>query len=72
MFYNTQENAIEFFNDFTRIKSEAKYRTKQGARVKILTPEQIHQRLPFSLTQILTKWNHINHWFIVSVEEIIK
>ena len=55
MFYNTQENAIEFFNDFTRIKSEAKYRTKQGARVKILTPEQIHQRLPFSLTQILTK-----------------
>ena len=52
MFYNTLENAIEFFNDFTRIKSEAKYRTRQGARVKILTPEQIHQRLPFSLTQI--------------------
>ena len=30
MLYSTQENVIELFNDFTRIKSEAKYGTKQG------------------------------------------
>ena len=52
MLYSTQENVIELFNDFTRIKSEAKYGTKQGVWVKILTPKQTLQRLPLSLTQI--------------------
>ena len=40
------------FDDCTTIVSRAKYETKYGKWLKILTPKQIRQRLPIALTQV--------------------
>ena len=40
------------FDDFSRIESEAKIKTKYGEGLKILTPKQIPQRLPIALIQV--------------------
>ena len=40
------------FDDYFRIVSEAKYKTKYGEGLKILTPKQILQRLPIALAQV--------------------
>ena len=39
------------FNDYSKIVSEAKYKTKYGEWLQILTPKQILQRLPIALAQ---------------------
>ena len=40
------------FHDYSRIVSEAKYKTKYGERLKILTPKQMLQRLPIAVAQV--------------------
>ena len=40
------------FNDYSRIVSEAKYKTKYGEGLKILTHKQMFQRLPIALAQV--------------------
>ena len=40
------------FDDYPRIVFEAKYKSKYGERLKILTPKQILQRLPIALAQV--------------------
>ena len=40
------------FDDYSRIVSEAKCKTKYGEGLKILTPKQILQRLPIALAQV--------------------
>ena len=40
------------FDDYSRIVSEAKYKTKYGEGLKILTPKQMLQRLPIALAQV--------------------
>ena len=40
------------FDEFSRIVSEAKYKTKYGVVLKILTPKQMFQRLPIALAQV--------------------
>ena len=40
------------FDDYSRIVSEAKDKTKSGEGLKILTPKQILQRLPIGLAQV--------------------
>ena len=40
------------FDEFSRIVSEAKYKTKYGEVLKILTPKQMFQRLPIALAQV--------------------
>ena len=41
------------FNDYAKNMSRNIYESKQkGARVKILTPNQMHKRLPIALAQI--------------------
>ena len=40
------------FDDYSRIVSEAKYKTKYGEGLKILTPKQMRQRLPIALAQV--------------------
>ena len=40
------------FDDYSRIVSEAKYKTKYGEGLKILTSKQMLQRLPLSLAQV--------------------
>ena len=39
--YESQEKVIRLFNDYSRIVTEAKYRTKNGEELKILTPKQM-------------------------------
>ena len=40
------------FDDYSRIVSEAKYKTKYGEGLKILSSKQMLQRLPLSLAQV--------------------
>ena len=40
------------YNDYTKIRSEAKFKTKYGTGLKTLTPKQTLQRLPIALAQI--------------------
>ena len=40
------------FDDCSRIVSEAKYKTKYGEGLKILTPKQMLQRLPIALARV--------------------
>ena len=40
------------FNDYTKNVSQKIYESKQGTRLKILTPKQILQSLPLSLSEI--------------------
>ena len=42
------------FDDYSRVVSEAKYKTKNGKGLKILTPKQMLQRLPIVFSQIKT------------------
>ena len=41
-----------FFRDYSLLLSKAKYETKYGEGLKILTPKQILQRLPIALVQV--------------------
>ena len=47
---------IDLFNDYSKIRSESIYRSKQdetkGIELKILTPKQMLQRLPVALAQV--------------------
>ena len=40
------------FDDYSRSVSEAKYKTKYGEGLKILTPKQMLQRLPIAVAQV--------------------
>ena len=46
---NHQKN---LFDDYSRIVSEAKYKSEYGEGLKILTPKQMLQRLPIALAKI--------------------
>ena len=47
---------IDLFNDYSKMRSESIYRSKQdetkGIELKILTPKQMLQRLPVALAQV--------------------
>ena len=50
--YNARQAAINFIIEYTERVSEAKSKAKQeGKGLKILTPKQMHQRLPLALAQ---------------------
>ena len=51
-FYNGREKVLIFYNVYTRMESEAKYKSILGEGLKILTPKQIIQRLPIALSQV--------------------
>ena len=40
------------YNDYAKIKSEAKHKAKYGEGLKIQTPKQMPQRLPVALAQV--------------------
>ena len=52
--------SIKLNNGYAKIISEAKYKTKHGTGLKILTPKQILQRLPIALAQVKTGNNSQN------------
>ena len=47
--YKSRERVIKLFDDYSRIVSEAKYRTKHGEGLKIWIFKQILERLPKAL-----------------------
>ena len=50
--YESREKVIKLFDDYSRSVSEAKYKTKYGEGLKILTPKQMLQRLPIAVAQV--------------------
>ena len=52
MFYNAREKVIKLFDDYTTTVSKAKYETKHGKGLKILTPKQMLQKLQIALAQV--------------------
>ena len=50
--YNSRDKFVKLYNDYAKIMSEAVYKTKQGTRLKILTPKQMRQRLPIAFAQV--------------------
>ena len=52
MFYKVRNKAIKFYDDYSLMMSEAKYRATKGKGLKMLTPKQMLQRLPIALAQV--------------------
>ena len=50
--YESWENVIKLFNDYSNVASQAEYRTIYGEQMKILTPKQMLQRLPIALAPV--------------------
>ena len=54
--YDSRQKVIDLFNNYSKIKSEAIYRSKhdetKGRWFKILTSKQMLQRLPVALAQV--------------------
>ena len=72
--YNSRQKIIDFFNDSSKVRSEALYWPKQneteqgGTGLKILTPKQILQRLPIALAQVKAGNNSANCLFFESIK----
>ena len=52
MLYKARNEAVKFYDDYSSMMFEAKYRAIKGTRLKILTPKQMIQRLPIALAQV--------------------
>ena len=52
MLYKARSEAIKFYDDYSSIIFEAKYRATKGTGLKILSPKQMLQILPIALAQI--------------------
>ena len=52
MLYKARNEAINFFDDYSSVLSEAKSKATKGAGLKILTPKQMLQRLPIASAQV--------------------
>ena len=52
VFYKERNEAIKFYNDYSSMMSEAKYKTTKGTALKILIPKQMLLRLPIALAQV--------------------
>ena len=62
--YDSRQKIIDLFNSYSKIRSEALYKSKQnetkGKGLKILTPKQMVQRLPIALAQVKASNNSEN------------
>ena len=58
--YKARNRAIEFFDDYSSMVSNAKLKATKGTGLKILAPKQILQRLPIALAQLKTGNNSEN------------
>ena len=52
MLYKARNEAIEFYDDYSSMMSEAKHRATKGTGLKVLTPKQMLQSLPIALPQV--------------------
>ena len=81
-FYESRIKVIKLFDDYSRIISEVKYKTKYWEGLKVLTPKQRLQRLPVALAhaktgntfeKLLNKWNQTNHiYFYIQQKKLLK
>ena len=61
MLYNARNEAINFFDEYSSMVSEAKYKVKnEGRGLKILTPKRLLQRLPIAFAQVKSGNNSKN------------
>ena len=49
---NGWEQVLNFYNDYTRMVSNAKCKSIHGEGLKILTPKQMPERLPIAIAQV--------------------
>ena len=52
MLYKARKDAINFFDDYSSMITEAKNKATKGTGLKILTPKQMLQILPIVLAQV--------------------
>ena len=52
MLYKTRNKAVNSYDDYSSMMSEAKYRATKGTGLKTFTPKQMLQRLPIALAQL--------------------
>ena len=52
VFLIQEKKNIDFFREYSFLLPEAKYKAKYGRILKILTSEQMLQRLPIALAQV--------------------
>ena len=52
MLQKVRNEAIKFYDDYSSIMSETKYRATKGTGIQILTPKEMLQRLPIALAQV--------------------
>ena len=52
MLYKARNKTIKFYDDYSLMMSEAKYRATKGRGLKILSPKQMLQRLSIALAQV--------------------
>ena len=64
MLYKVRNEVIKFYDDYSLMMSEAKYKANKdetkGKGLKILTPKQMLQRLPIALAQVKARNNSEN------------
>ena len=51
MLYKARNEAIKFYDDYSSMMSDAKYRATKGTGLKILAPIQMLQSLPIALAK---------------------
>ena len=52
MLYEPRNEAIKFYDDYSLMVTETKTKATKGTGLKILTPNQMIQRLSISLAQV--------------------
>ena len=52
IFYRSRNEAVKFYDDYSSMMSEAKYKATKGMGLKIFSPKQMLQRLPIALAQV--------------------
>ena len=52
MLYKARNEAIKFYDDYSSMMSETKYKATKRTGLKILTPKQMLQGLPIALAQV--------------------
>ena len=52
MLYKARNEAIEIYDNYSLMMSEAKNKATKGTELKILTPKQMLQQLPIALAQV--------------------
>ena len=67
--YESRKKVIKLYNNYAKIMSEAKYKTKYGKGLKILTPKQTLQRLPIALAQV--KAGHNSENLLNEIKQIV-